>query len=230
MEQAADHTPFQRVERGTHWERWLEELRALPAEAREWDGVAAFVATLQQLTEIKRQERESRARLQLALTKLATQCAEELAFFDLTAVSAWTAKTCPLAEVLTQAAQVEQFQATLLRYRELRQQPTTSAAEDRRRRKALDELDEHITQHHHHLAAILLQSPAEQLSQPAQPQVPSENPNDLEEKVPGELLSPPPSSDLTLLSSSSASLLTSTEGTQAAVGVFLREPGQLLAE
>lgn len=80
MEQAADHTPFQKVEKGTHWERWLEEMRALPAEAQEWEGVSAFVATLQQLTEIKRQERESRARLQRALNQLAAQCAEELVF------------------------------------------------------------------------------------------------------------------------------------------------------
>lgn len=230
MEQAADHTPFQRVERGTYWERWLEELRALPAEAQEWEGVAAFVATLQQLTEIKRQERESRARLQLALTKLATRCAEELVFFDLTDVSSWTAKACPLAEVLTQAAQVEQFQAALLRYRELRQQPTTSAAEDRRRRKALDELDEHILQHHSHLAERLLRSHAEQLSQSAPPQVSGENANGLEERVPVELLSPPPSSDIISLSSSSTGLLTSAEGAQAAVEVSLGKPGQIIAE
>ncbi len=63
-EQAADHAPVQRGERGRYWDRWLEELRALPVEAPEWDGVAAFVAALQQLTEIKWQERDSRSRLQ----------------------------------------------------------------------------------------------------------------------------------------------------------------------
>ncbi|HEV8715618.1 MAG TPA: hypothetical protein VGX03_22670 [Candidatus Binatia bacterium] len=230
MKQAADHTPFQKVEKGTHWERWLEELRALPAEAQEWEGVAAFVATLQQLTEIKRQERESRARLQLTLTQLATQCTEELVFFDLTDVSSWTAKACPLAEVFTQIAQVEQFQVSLLRHRELRQQPTTNAVEDRRRRKALDELDEDIIQHHSRLAAVLLRSPAEQLSQPAQPQILGENANGLVERVPVALLSPPPSSDVFPLSSSSVALLPSVEDAPAAVEIFLPEPGQLTAE
>src|SRR5262245_53858714 len=97
MEQTADPPPFQRAGRGTPWERWLEELRALPAEAQEWDGVAAFIATLQQLTEIKRQERESRARLQQTLVRLAEQCADELVFFGLTDIATWIAKTCPLA-------------------------------------------------------------------------------------------------------------------------------------
>lgn len=150
--------------------------------------------------------------------------------FDLTDVPSWTAKACPLAEVLAQAAQVEQFQAALLRHRGLRQQPAASAVEDRRRRKALDELDEHITRHHRHLAAILLRSPAEQSPQPTQPQVPDEKANGLAAKVPVALLLSPPSSDVIPPSASSAGLLTSTEEVPTAVEIFPPEPGRLIAE
>ncbi|HJY83396.1 MAG TPA: hypothetical protein VKK81_20215, partial [Candidatus Binatia bacterium] len=167
--------------------------------------------------------------MQQALVRLAKQCADELVFFGLTDIATWTAKACPLAEGLTQAAQVEKFQTALLRYRELRQQPTASVAEDRRRRKTLDELDEHIIQHHSHLAETLRLSPAEQLFQPIQPQPQNEDPKDSKDTGPIEP-SPPPSLDTTLLASASAGLLTSTENRQPTVEVSLRESVQLIAE
>ncbi len=229
-EQAAEHAPVHREGRGRHWDRWLEELRALPAEAPEWGGVAAFVATLQQLTEIKRQERDSRSRLQQALERLVTQCGDELAFFGLTDVPSWTAKTCLLAEVLTLAAQVEQFQAVLLRYRDLRQQSTTSAAEDRQRRKALDGLDEQITQQHSRLAAVLLPSASAPLLQQEQSPAPSEEPAPCEKGVPVDLSSPPQPLDTAPASLEPGVLLTPTESTKPVVEVSLLESAQPLAD
>src|SRR5262249_4198401 len=133
--------------------------------------------------------------------------ADELVFFGLTDIATWIAKTCPLAEVLTQAAQVEKFQTTLLRYRELRQEPTASAAEDRRRRKTLDE----------------------QLSQPVRPQAADEEPKGSKEGGWVDLLLPP-SSHTTPLTSSPAGLLTSMESRQPTVEVSLGESVQSIAE
>lgn len=229
-EQATDHAPVQRGEWGRHWDRWLEELRALPAEAPEWDGVAAFVAALQQLTEIKRQERDSRSRLQQALARLVMKCGVELTFFGLTDVTAWTAKTCLLAEVLTLAAQVEQFQAVLLRYRDLRQQPTASAAEDRQRRKALDELDEQITQQHSRLAAVLLPSASAPVPQQEQSPAPRKEPTPSEEGVPVDLSSPPQPLDTAPASLESGVLLTPTENTRPVVAVSLLESTQPMTD
>jgi len=228
-EQAADHAPVQRGERGRYWDRWLEELRALPVEAPEWDGVAAFVAALQQLTEIKWQERDSRSRLQQTLARLVTKCGDELTFFGLIDVTSWTAKTCLLAEVLTLAAQVEQFQAVLLRYRDLRRQPTANAAEGRQRRKALDELDEQITQQHSRLAAVLLPSASAPLPQQEQSPAPRKEPTPSEEGVPVDLSSPPQPLDTAPASLESGVLLTPTENTRPAAEVSLLEPAQPLA-
>ncbi len=229
-EQAAEHTPVQRRERGRHWDRWLEELRALPAEAPEWDGVAAFVAALQQLTEIKRQDRDSRSRLQQTLARLVTKCSDELTFFDLIDVTSWTAKTCPLAEVLTLAAQVEQFQAGLLRYRDLRQQPTASAAADSQRRRALDELDEQITQQHSRLAAVLSPSTLALSPQQEQSPAPRKELSLSEEGVPVDLSFPPQPLDTAPASLESGVLLTPTESTKPAVEVALLESTQPIAD
>src|SRR2546430_2664085 len=94
---------------------------------RAWGaGHLLCCGSSQSLTESRLPGGEGRARLQLGFTKLAPRCAERLSFFDLNDISSWRARTCPLAEVLTQGAQVGQFQSALLRYRALRQQPSTS--------------------------------------------------------------------------------------------------------
>ncbi len=49
----------------TKWQQWLEELRALPADALEWDTVTEFVEAVKQLGEEKHQAREA-ARSSLA--------------------------------------------------------------------------------------------------------------------------------------------------------------------
>ena len=88
------------------WEQWLAELRALPADAPEWETVTEFVESVQRLEEEKRREREaSREQLRRALAVLRDQAVADLKYFELD-ITSWTVEVCPLAEAVALAAQV----------------------------------------------------------------------------------------------------------------------------
>lgn len=172
------------------WEQWLQELRALPADAPEWETVADFAEALRQLAEEKRRERETtRERLRQALASLQEQAREELRYFDFTDVMEWTAETCPLAEAASLAEQVEQLQEALLKHRDLRQRPAATLAEDRQRREELEKLEKRIVEAHDRLARVLMPtSPPEK--PPPSPPTSEEEPPAPEEKPPE--VKPPP--------------------------------------
>lgn len=127
-----------------NWSRWLEALRALPADAPDWEGVGAFVEEVQRLASAKWAEKEGRDELRQALLDLIEECAEDLKYFRMVEVAGWRADRCPLADARLLVTQVREFHARLAEYRVLRQQKGDSIQEDRQLRENRAALDEQI--------------------------------------------------------------------------------------
>lgn len=142
------------------WDQWLDELRALPSDAAEWETVTPFIEDLQQLAQEKLHEcNAARGIVEEALRQLMEQAAEELDYFGLADVAGWKAETVPFAEVTTWAEEIETFRGLLIQHREIRQRSASSLAEERRRRETLGELEERVIQTHAHLATMFMPPP-----------------------------------------------------------------------
>ena len=142
------------------WHQWLEELKALPADAPEWEeeAVAEFVEALMHLKENKRLEG-----LSSELQTLMQQAIEGLKFFEmLDDVSSWTAENCSASEYIDVAAKVAEFRAAILTYQELKQQPEASSfSETVRLRGEKTRLERTINQLHDQIHSTLTSSTPE---------------------------------------------------------------------
>ncbi|MGQ4808464.1 hypothetical protein NKDENANG_01847 [Candidatus Entotheonellaceae bacterium PAL068K] len=164
-----DTEPRQEESSVMKWRQWLEELRALPADAPEWDSLTEFIDELQLLDNEKRQEREAaRDRLRHALATLLEQATDELDYFGISDVRGWSADRCPLHESAALAEQVEQLGQDLLQHRALRHNMAANLAEERQRRNDLETLEAAIIQTHERLAQAFT-SPAPDSSPPSPP-------------------------------------------------------------
>lgn len=140
-----------------NWEHWLTTLRALPADASEWEGVSNFVKAVQQLSDAKRLERESTHRLHSMLMSLAAEHSEALDFFGLTdEVLEWTGVSYPPSEVRSLVDLIGTLQTHLVKHWNLYQRPSAATlTEERAKRRALLELEEDITGVYERLVATL---------------------------------------------------------------------------
>ena len=99
MGERAFSTPFSRSNRTDReapqsdagptvdWADWLTQLKALPPEAGEWREVNAFIDAVQRIARQKHHQIEYQHKLQQGLANVATQCAESLLFFGITAMT-----------------------------------------------------------------------------------------------------------------------------------------------
>lgn len=121
------------------WDAWIASLRALPADAPEWQAVDDLIATVRQIAEEKRGDRAARDRLAEQVAAL-QQDSEALEFFRWPTLPDASAAACPPDAV---SATTEDLQALLTRLAEHRllraQQPATAAETDTwlERRQAL---------------------------------------------------------------------------------------------
>ncbi|MGA9772307.1 MAG: hypothetical protein WBV94_24960 [Blastocatellia bacterium] len=147
------------------WAKWLELLRAISADAAEWDTTGEFIEALRSLAREKLQERHAvHNRLQLALDALVEHCAEDIKEFGLADVSFWTVESCPSAEATVASEQAEQLRQAVDTHKEMRQKPTVGVAEYRQRSKDINELEMLITRLHERLVPLLAaSSPPEEL-------------------------------------------------------------------
>ena len=66
----------------TFFPQWIDQLRALPADASQWEQAPAFVAALSEIIEAKEDERNRVAALNAAVAEIRDKFAAELAFFE----------------------------------------------------------------------------------------------------------------------------------------------------
>jgi len=78
---------------------WNEKLKSLPPDAPEWDAIGKFLQQVRQLADEKlAQLANSEKALQEALTRLASECSEELGYFEIEPVTQWSAGICSSAQ------------------------------------------------------------------------------------------------------------------------------------
>ena len=156
--------------KSVNWEHWLAALRALPADAAEWEGVSNFLKAVQQLSDTKRLERESTHRVRSKLMSLAAEYSDALDFFGLTdEVLEWTGVPYPPNEVSSLVDQINALQTHLAKHWGLCQRPSApTLAEERAKRRALLELEEDVTAAYDRLSATLrtASSPRENTEKP----------------------------------------------------------------
>ncbi|HWQ14177.1 MAG TPA: hypothetical protein VNL77_15370 [Roseiflexaceae bacterium] len=131
------------------WSIWLEQIRALPAHAPEWDetAVEGFLTAIRDVAAGKRAEREQgRELLRAALASLAVEASDELSYFGCDQVAGWSAEMVDTSRAEDLAAYVDRLRADLIRHRELSVQPRPTRIELARQWRAeLDALEASIS-------------------------------------------------------------------------------------
>ncbi|MCL6447256.1 MAG: ATP-binding protein [Armatimonadetes bacterium] len=141
---------------GLLWHKWLEELKALPAEAPEWESVNDFINQLKELAESKSREKDSVLELlQHDLRKLQKEWAKELIFFGITNTDQWDVRNCSYQQATEACDRIERLFELFGFYQELRQTGAT-IHEERERRKKQEELEEKIQQIYQELTEVFL--------------------------------------------------------------------------
>ena len=115
------------------WNDWLRHLEQLPAKSLEWEGAAAFVA---RIDEMQAELEQSRTRLLAAWAAMATECHEELLFFEADDIRAAAGSA---ATSITTLASIEQLRESMLLLRQIRQLPEAVYSEAKTRRARLAE-------------------------------------------------------------------------------------------
>lgn len=138
-------------------------LEALPAEACEWDEVERFVDRLRQLLE-QRKARLAAARepLQALLTKLRTECAEQLAYFEFTDVELLSVDGCPATQAAEVCELLNKFIEQLLSHGEKLTRKPANVTESQRQREELSALELAIKCSYSDLKRVLCEPAREQ--------------------------------------------------------------------
>lgn len=140
---------------GSLWNEFLDRLRALPAEAEEWNSLDKFVAVVQKLSAEKAAQRQGRQNFEEALRLLWQECKEDLRYFGMEEAKRWEAERVPAERWAELAPRVAELRRTLLRHRELRLSPSATIAEDRARREELFRLEGLAEEIFRHLDQVL---------------------------------------------------------------------------
>lgn len=163
----------------SRWHAWLEQLRALPIDAPEWDArsVQAFHASVQQLLEQRLHERQAiRSRLEQVLVLLREQATSEIAYFGFDDVPTWDSHVLPLGDAAAVGDAATAFYSQLLAHRSsLQQAPAATRAAQIERRGELDVLEEQIVVGYAQLCArFVISQPEPAPANAAPPMLPPE--------------------------------------------------------
>ncbi len=113
------------------WDRWMAQLRDLPADAPAWDGVKAFVEELLRLAANKLAQRGSREALRKALAALPIDL---LTYFEVGEPARWSAELCPLTKCTDLAVLVTELSGLLGEHQNLRLLPPASTRSEQHQR------------------------------------------------------------------------------------------------
>ncbi|WP_426753390.1 AAA family ATPase [Myxococcus sp. Y35] len=142
--------------RGDLFTRFLAELKALPADAPEWERLESFLAECGELARVRKESQRARRQLGEALAKLAAPEVQEV-LSELPYLSghdAWTADAVREAGADAAAGQIVELLELLKKEAALRKLPPPKNKEERRERaKQSEEALERIEQIHAALAA-----------------------------------------------------------------------------
>jgi len=142
------------------WNKWLEELRRLPPEAREWQAIDEFVAAVRNIAEEKRGELATgSASLEKALAKLRGEHGEQLSFFGFDDVEEWKLEAASPARARDLASKVNRLCELLAQYADARSAKGNTLKEERKRRDTLGKLEQEIQAIHDRLSAELSKPP-----------------------------------------------------------------------
>lgn len=146
---------------GDLFTRFLVELRALPADAPEWERLESFLAECGELARVRKESQRARRQLGEALTKLAAKLAapetqevlSELPY--LSGHENWTADAVREADADAAAGRIAELLELLNKEAALRKLPPPKNKEERRERvKQSEEALERIEQIHTALASM----------------------------------------------------------------------------
>jgi len=161
VEEATADKPAGSLQKGEGamiWEEWLRELRAMPANAPEWEKIPDFLASVEQIAGDKKQERESEAirqKLSQALALLNEQCENGINFFQMNC-AAWSAEACSQAECTALLEKIGQLREMLERYMELRGRPAENLKDEKSRREELEQLEQQVSSLHSEINKLTL--------------------------------------------------------------------------
>lgn len=132
-----------------NWDALYRELEKLPPSASEWDEVERFADRLGRLIEDRKGKlAAARTRLGESLSKLRTECSEQLAYFGFTDVAAWSADCCPAPQIAAMGELLHQFAEQLSSYAVTLGKKPSTLAESQRQRAELSALESLIQSMH----------------------------------------------------------------------------------
>jgi hypothetical protein len=126
------------------WDEFLERLRALPAEAREWESLSDFLDVVQRLAAEKALEREARSNFETAVKRLQEECGDALRYFGMNKVAEWAWEKVPTGKRSELTREVDRLRDALLQHSKLRMLPAATLVEERERREQLSALEQQV--------------------------------------------------------------------------------------